>query len=160
MKQRIAILNSLKIILIIIASIGLVDAGYLTVKHYQKSSVLCTISGSCEKVLNSDYSVIFGVPVAALGLFFYLIVLIFAVHMLTQKTFSKLILLWSTAGLLMTLYLLSIQAFVLNAWCQYCVLSAITATTIFMISWTLFFIIKHMNKKENKEKATNHNKDS
>lgn len=151
MKQKSAI-TILRGILVIIASIGLIDAGYLTVKHYQKTGVLCTISGSCEKVLNSDYSVIFGVPVAALGAFFYFTVLVIAVHMLLQKTHIKLLPIWATTGFVMTLYLLFLQAFVLEAWCQYCIFSAITSTTIFVLSWWLARL--HKNSSSPRQSQT------
>ena len=106
----------LNIILVILAMVGLTDAGYLTVKHYGKSSVICSISQGCDKVLSSDYALVFGIPVALFGVIFYFVVLVLAVHFLTQKTYHWVLNIWATVGLISTLYLLYLQAFVLKAW--------------------------------------------
>src|SRR5437764_13870631 len=51
--------------------VGLADTIYLTVKHFTGGLVPCSLTGGCEQVLNSDYSTIFGLPLAALGAFAY-----------------------------------------------------------------------------------------
>lgn len=122
--------------------VGLTDAGYLTVKHYSKSSVICSISQGCDKVLSSDYAVIFGIPVALFGVIFYFVALVLAVHFFTQKTYHWVLNVWATIGLISTIYLLYLQAFVLKAWCQYCLLSAITSISIFVVSMLTIVLYK------------------
>jgi uncharacterized membrane protein len=132
----------LNITLIILAAVGLTDAGYLTVKHYAKTNVICSLSQGCEKVLNSEYSVIFGIPVALFGVVFYFVILILAVHFFARKTYHWVLNLWAAIGLVSTLYLLILQAFVIKVWCQFCLLSAITSIGIFVASVLLYIVRK------------------
>ncbi|MDQ3221115.1 MAG: hypothetical protein M3Q26_10310, partial [Acidobacteriota bacterium] len=47
---------------VVVALAGLVDAMYLTVKHYTEEPVPCSIIEGCEMVLTSSYAEIAGVP--------------------------------------------------------------------------------------------------
>lgn len=49
-----------------------------------------------------------------------------------EITWQKKAFLLSIAGMLFTIYLVSIMAFVLNAWCLFCLISAASTTTIFL----------------------------
>ncbi|KKW26098.1 MAG: Vitamin K epoxide reductase, partial [Parcubacteria group bacterium GW2011_GWF1_52_5] len=55
---------------IALAFLGLIDAGYITVKYYSGGEVACPITGGCSDVLTSAYSQIMGFPVSAYGLIF------------------------------------------------------------------------------------------
>lgn len=143
-KSRIALLLSMAII----ASIGLIDAMYLTVTHYTNTLVPCNFTQSCETVLTSKYSEIFGFPVAGLGIIFYIVVLAGSVFFIQHRAFHWWLLVWSTTGLLSTFYLLYIQAYVLNAFCQYCLLSAITSTLIFILAGVLYFINNMQSERQ------------
>ncbi len=134
-----------------LAVIGLVDAAYLTYKHYSGSSLMCNISQGCEQVLTSQYAVVAGVPVALLGVLFYATVLLTSVYFLTNKPGPKLMLLLGLAGFIPTLYLLYLQAFVIRAWCQYCLLSALTSTAIFVMA--LFLVSKKLKGQLDAEEA-------
>jgi hypothetical protein len=57
--------------------LGLADAIYLTITHFDKAALVCNATGhiNCELVTRSRYSEIFGhIPVAILGLAYYLVV--------------------------------------------------------------------------------------
>ena len=128
--------------LMLLGLIGLADASYLTFKHYSIGHVTCGIDASgCEIVTGSIYSVLFGIPVALLGVFYYLSILIFGFMLLQQfsRPLVKLLAFWSSIGFGMTLYLLYLQAFVLDAFCAFCLVSAFTSTTIFVIGLHLWF---------------------
>jgi uncharacterized membrane protein len=137
--------NKLIFYALIIGILGFLDATYLTIQHYKNVIPPCTISG-CEIVLTSQYSTILGIPLALLGSFFYLTVIILALVLLTS--FRKIILqvfyLFSITGLLVSLALLFLQAFVIKSFCQYCLISCATSIGIFILA-TLDYI-KH-NKK-------------
>lgn len=117
-----------------LATVGLYDAILLTVEHYTRRGLPCTLSGGCERVLTSRFSEFGGVPTAALGIVFYLVVLFAIMYYVTnqQRPNKYLMLGWSTIGFVTSLGLTSIQAFVIKAWCQYCLLSALTSTLIFL----------------------------
>jgi len=114
--------------------VGFLDTGYLTVAHFYGLEVGCGLIQGCDIVLTSKYSVILGkIPMALLGMLFYLGVLIFAYSALINKN-SKWLLRYCwvlVCGWIFTLYLIYLQVFVLHQICQYCMLSAVTSTLLF-----------------------------
>jgi len=122
-------------VLIILAVIGFADATFLTIEHYSNSIPPCTTDG-CETVLTSSYSSIAGIPVALFGAMYYLTMLILLMIYLDAKIEKvlRIALFFSIFGFIFSLYFLYLQAFVINAYCQYCLLSAFTSTAIFVIA--------------------------
>lgn len=118
------------------AFVGFLDAVYLSVKALQNIAPPCFITGGCETVTTSPYSRILGIPIALLGALYYLTALGLGLWFLDKKDFRALrILPWiSGAGFLFSLYLLFIQASVLEAFCSYCLLSSGTSTGVFLAS--------------------------
>ncbi len=125
---------------IILAFIGLIDAGYITVKYYTGGEVACPITGGCSDVLTSTYSQIAGLPVSVYGLLFYTAVLLLAFLYLDMKKswMEKLMPLLGLIGFLFTLWFVYLQIFVIEAICFYCMISAILSTTIFALAVTAF----------------------
>ena len=109
----------------LLSLIGLADAIYLTVKHLTGQSVQCTISTGCDAVLSSPYASIGGYPLAALGALAYFTVFSLATLALYGYRIARTLLI-IVVGLmtLMTLRLIYLQAFVLNQYCEFCLLSA------------------------------------
>src|SRR3989344_3660577 len=85
--------------------IGFADATFLSVKHFQGTVPPCVLFSGCDTVTTSSYAVIAGVPVALLGVLFYLSVLILSLAYLDRgaRVFLKLIRALSVPGLLFTL---------------------------------------------------------
>ena len=127
------------IFLFVTALVGFADASYLTVEHYAHQIPPCAI-GSCETVLSSSYSVVAGVPVALGGALYYLTILVLL--MLYRDTKNEKILraalAFTLVGFLFSVYFFIIQAFVLHAFCQYCLGSAFTSTTLFIVAIVIF----------------------
>lgn len=125
---------------LIIAFLGFLDATYLTILHYKNVIPPCTI-GSCETVLTSEFSTILGIPLALFGSGFYLSVIILSLLIMTndKKIFLQLFYLLAGWGFIFSLFLLSVQAFVLHAFCQYCLISAATSTGIFILAGINFW---------------------
>ena len=109
----------------LLSLVGLADAIYLTVKHVTGGVVPCTLTGSCEQVLNSSYSAIAGIPLAALGALAYFTVFSLATLAAFNNARARSFLFY-VVGLMLafSLWLFILQAFVLHAFCQYCLLSA------------------------------------
>ena len=128
--------NWLVITMVILGVIGLFDASYLTISHYTGSQLNCNIFEGCEVVTTSKYSKILGIPVSLLGALYYLTILITAVIYLDRKNTKVFQLLrgFTIFGLLFTGWFTYVQGFILHAWFQYCVLSAITSTTLFILA--------------------------
>lgn len=137
----------------LVAVFGIVDASILTYQHYANSRLPCSVTRGCEVVLNSKYSVIAGVPLAALGVAFYLSVLTATIISLkSNKAWLKdLLLLMGFSGFLTSLGLVYIQGFIIRAWCQYCLFSALSSTLIFALSLALAMSGQSDNKQLNKE---------
>lgn len=119
------------IVVAVLSLIGLADAIYLTIEHITGQSVRCTIIAGCSEVLSSSYAVIGGIPVAMIGAFAYFIVFSLAILFLFGYTFTRLPLVLLVAGMFIaTLWFVYLQAFVIRAFCQFCLLSAAVTTLI------------------------------
>ncbi|HZH89753.1 MAG TPA: vitamin K epoxide reductase family protein [Pyrinomonadaceae bacterium] len=126
--QRISRLYSLAAVL---SLAGLADAVYLTVEHLTGRSVRCSVTSGCSEVLASAYATIGGYPLALFGALAYFT----AFSLATLAAFGS-----RGAGSLFavlvalmfatSLWLLYLQAFVLRAFCQYCLLSAAITTLL------------------------------
>lgn len=118
----------------VVALFGLLDAAYLTAKHFTDKNVPCNFITGCEQVLKSSYAEIFGIPTAAFGAFTY-----FLVFSLAVLTFYGNYKLWNIFGILVVLmaiftaWLVYLQAFVIGAFCQFCLISAATTFTLLII---------------------------
>ncbi|MEK7100127.1 MAG: vitamin K epoxide reductase family protein [Patescibacteria group bacterium] len=115
--------------------IGFLDALYLTITHYANTAVPCYV-GSCEKVLTSSYSVVLGIPIAVYGVVFYLVTLVLLAYYFESKKpiALTLALLATPFGFFASVYFFVLQAWIIQAWCQYCILSGITSTLMFGIA--------------------------
>jgi uncharacterized membrane protein len=119
----------------LVALVGLVDALYLAIKHYTAGTVPCTILEGCEMVLTSQYATIFGIPLALYGAVAYSVAFLLAV--LTALGKRKTWLLFSLQVFVMTVFtiwLLYVQGIILEAFCQFCLLSALVTFTLFIIA--------------------------
>lgn len=145
--------NKIPLVVILLTTlIGLADASYLTYQHYSGAGLICNISHGCERVLTSQFATVAGIPVALLGVIYYIFVMLMAVYFMTNKANPRILLLTGLAGFLPTIYLLSLQAFVIKAWCQYCLLSSLTATIIFVVT-VLIFRSSYKNKKRDDDES-------
>ncbi len=124
-----------------VAFIGFVDASYLTAIHYKGAELGCNEWGSCNEVTTSKYSVIFGIPMALMGVLYYLAILIGALVYIDTKWKLPLILIpiATTFGFLFSIGLVYLQLFVIHAICIYCMFSAGTSTTLFILSLIYLF---------------------
>jgi uncharacterized membrane protein len=102
----------------IVALAGTAIAGYLTYVHYQPDALICTASGGCETVQDSDYATLLGIPVALLGLCAYVVVLVLVAWDSEPARLGAAMIALSAVGF--AVYLVSLQAFVIDAWCVWC----------------------------------------
>ncbi len=118
----------------VVALIGLADAIYLTIKHFTGEMVPCSIVEGCEQVLTSSYAEIGGVPLAMFGAAAYFVA--FSLAILAAFGNRSL---WRVFGvqtflmLLFSVWLIYLQAYVIGAFCQFCLASAVTTLTLFII---------------------------
>ena len=148
------LLIKLAIAFLIISFIGFLDATYLTVQHYRGLPPECSIIEGREEVVASKYAVMFGVPVALLGGIYYLTIFILSIIYLDSKkeNIIKLAALLTFAGLIASIWFIYLQLFVIKAICVYCMFSAATSITLFILG---LHILKLNKNQENVTIKTN-----
>ncbi len=118
----------------VVALIGIADSAYLTAKHFTGSQVPCSLITGCETVLTSSYAEMFGIPTAAFGVLAYFVA--FSLALLTafgNRTMWKLFGFVVVIMTCFTLWMIYLQAFVIGAFCQFCLISAATTLTLLII---------------------------
>ena len=123
----------------ILALIGIAIATYLWLHAIGVVGALKCGTGGCEIVQASSYARLLGIPVAFYGVVGY--VVLFGISVvgsqpaLVSRTWpTRWLLALSGAGFLFTGYLTSLEAFVIHAWCRWCLASAAVMTAIFVTS--------------------------
>lgn len=129
-------ITSSYIIVVFAAFGGLMLAAYIRHKKKRSEKMVCPIGTHCDNVIYSDYSFFLGIPVEVLGLFYYAVIAIAYGVFLALPAFATPlavfgVLVLTTAALLFSLYLIFIQAFVLEEWCAWCLMSAGFCAMIF-----------------------------
>ena len=111
----------------IVSLAGLADATYLAVQALTGETLGCGGSPDCFRVLGSSYARIAGIPVASFGVLAYFSVFAFAIFAAFGYTRARIFLIVTIGGMfLATLWFLYVQAFLLHAYCRYCLFSAAT----------------------------------
>ena len=109
-----------------VSLIGLVDSIYLTVEHLSGRSVRCTIVKGRSEVLSSPYASVRGIPLALVGAIAYFTVFSLAtLAAFGYRSTARLLPIVVGIMFLTTLWLFYLQAFVIKAFCQFCLLSAL-----------------------------------
>jgi uncharacterized membrane protein len=115
----------------VVALLGLADGIYLTVEHVTGRTAECIASSGCQDVLSSKYAAIGPLPLAAVGALAYFTV--FSAALLSAFGYRKTGVFFALmVGMMFatTLWLLYLQAFVLHAFCDYCLFSAAVTTVL------------------------------
>ncbi len=124
---------------ICLSTLGILVAGYLSVKRFTGGSLVCSRWAQCDVVNNSLYAKLYGVPVAFIGLAGYLVLLALAIAALktdgsVQRRLVGLGFFLSLGGLAFSAYLTYIELYVIQAVCSWCVSSAIIITLLTIVS--------------------------
>jgi uncharacterized membrane protein len=123
----------------LVSLLGLFLGTYLTMYKFGFIGQLACNVSSCETVQTSRWSIFLGVPVATWGLGFYLGMLGLSIAG-TQERFedsrqiSVLMLGMSAVGLVFTAWLNYLEAFVIHAWCEWCIASALMVLVLFVFA--------------------------
>jgi uncharacterized membrane protein len=110
----------LRVAVLALAAAGAAIAGYLLYERWTGGTIACS-TGGCETVQESKYAKIAGVPVALLGLVAYLAILATALSRseLARAAGAAIAL----GGLVFAVYLIYVQAALIDAFCQWCLAS-------------------------------------
>lgn len=127
--------------LIVLSSLGLINASYLLFKHIKKEPLVCPINKhDCNVVVESKYGSLFKIKNEYLGILYYLLIitcsliLFFIGFNLRIIIILNLILIISSLlSLIMSVFLVHIQHNVLKKYCFYCLISAAINLLIFLV---------------------------
>ncbi len=136
------LLMGIKVLALIGAGIAVYSLAH---KSGFASGSFCTIGTTfnCDIVNKGPYSELYGIPVALIGILGYGFLAMTAFLKLrspADKTLTKLLGLGTIGGLGFSLYLTSIEAFVLQTWCLLCLTSQAIILTILVL--TIIYAIR------------------
>lgn len=122
----------------LVALAGVFVALYLMLYKLGYIGTLACAVGSCETVQTSKWATLLGFPVAAWGVAYYVAILAISLAGLMpalaeRRSVSHLLIAMTGVGLLFSLWLTYLELFVIGAICQWCVISALLATALFVI---------------------------
>lgn len=131
------------VVVMILSAVGIADSGYLLLKH-RRSMPLATISGGralcptngCDAVTQGEYAEVAGVPLATFGLVGYLTLFGLSVLALGVggRGSVRAIVMLSGVGAGVSGYLIYLQIAVIKVICSWCMVSAVTMLSIFVLS--------------------------
>jgi len=129
----------LLVLVAVLSLAGIAVSAYLTYGYFSESSLFCELGHGCDTVKDSEYSAIFGVPVALLGVLMY--IAIFATAVAGVRWPGSLRDLPSLGvfgmaffGTIYSAYLTWLELYRIDAVCMWCTISAVLLTGILLIS--------------------------
>ena len=116
---------------------GAIDSTIALQRHYAKSETnFCDFSQkfSCDIVNRSEYSTLFDIPVAAIGIAGYTVLGLLSTFWRSRPDTPNRLLICAVAGLLFALYLTYVEAYKLTTWCILCLISLALIALISMLA--------------------------
>ena len=119
--------------------VGLLVSAYLTFEHYTANATLaCSVGGliDCATVTTSPWSTFLGLPVALLGLAFFVVTLglcLPRVWRRPERWLDAVRLGWLTIGLGMALYLVWAELYRIHAICSWCTVVHVTTFALWIV---------------------------
>jgi vitamin-K-epoxide reductase (warfarin-sensitive) len=132
-------------VLIVFAVIGIAASSLALREHYRTDTSPCSINErwDCGIVNHSPYAMLFGVPVAVIGIAGYLLLGVLAFMKAYRVTLVA-----ALGGLGFALYLAHIESVVLGVWCIYCVISlgVISLLSLLVLGRVIVGLIRRSQK--------------
>jgi uncharacterized membrane protein len=124
---------------IVLSLLGLADSVYLSITHFAAQVLVCSANSviCCACVITGPWSSVFGIPVAFLGLAFFvaMVVINLPVMWRSGKAWVVRVRLWlAVGGMGFVLYLLYVELFIKKFICEYC-------TGVHILTFALFYIV-------------------
>jgi vitamin-K-epoxide reductase (warfarin-sensitive) len=114
--------------------------------HYTIATTPCSINEKwdCGVVNHSSYSMISGIPVAAIGIAGYLVLVWLALSRQRAVLTAA-----AVVGLAFSLYLAHIERDILGAWCLYCVISLADIAVIVLMGfiWLIVDAVQRQRRR-------------
>ena len=120
----------------LVALTGIFISLYLLLYKVGAFGTIICGTGGCETVQNSPWAYFLGLPVAAWGLLGYVTMMGVAMAGIqprfdASRWVSLALVALTTVALLFSIYLSILEEFVIHAWCQWCIASALLSVLAF-----------------------------
>ena len=121
----------------LLSLLGLLDAAYLALERVTGGPIACPIGGGCETVQSSAYALLFGVPVAFIGVAGYAALLVVALVSLQDRNLGSispdaLLLALASIALLAGVHFMYVQVALIGAICFWCAMAALLDLLIWL----------------------------
>lgn len=139
-QPRTATRDWLRTLLLLLVVVGIVISGYLSYTRLANTSIICAEGESfnCDAVTSSVYGKVAGIPVAYLGLAAYLFIgalLLLENRVAFLQEYGIVLLFGVTLfGFIYSMFLLYVQAAILNSFCVWCLGHEVVMTLLFVLS--------------------------
>lgn len=117
--------------ILVLSVVGLILSAYLTYLHFADGqAAFCSEGSECDEVRQSGFAAMLGVPVAALGILGYAVIIVFTLISISKRQRWLYLYIIALGGFTFSAYLTYIELFVIKAVCKYCIVSALIMTAI------------------------------
>ncbi len=124
--------------ILILAFCGIADSAYLTQQEVAGVPLICNIENlsGCNTVVASPYSHLLGIPLAYYGLGFYTLMFICAAFelVLIRVWLRRVLQGLAVFGMLVSLYSVYVQTFLVRALCVYCLISVVLTILVLIFA--------------------------
>lgn len=139
-----------------LALAGLGVSTFLTIEHYSTTKHFACPQNAvlnCVKVTTSEWSEIHGVPVALLGLFFYVVMAALTLPIALTEPLHRVRLAVAATGPIMVVWLVYVELFKVNAICLWCTAVHIITVAMFATILWHFELARHEQNQESVDAA-------
>jgi vitamin-K-epoxide reductase (warfarin-sensitive) len=132
-------------VLIVLAVVGIAASSLALREHYRTDASPCSINEKfdCGIVNHSPYAMLFGIPVAVIGIAGYLLL-----GVLAFRRAYRVMLVTAFGGLGFALHLARIEQVVLGVWCIYCIISLVVISLLsLLVLGTVIVVTKRQSQE-------------
>ena len=124
--------------IIFIALFGFILSSYIRYKQLNNEKLICILGEDCNKVIGSKYATTLGIPNTYIGMFYYgLVVLVYMLVLFFPyfqfHDFGLILKSITMLAMLFSWRLIVIQIVIIGEWCEWCMVSSILSTIIFLL---------------------------
>jgi uncharacterized membrane protein len=130
--------------------LGIVFSILTVFNHYavEDNSFCLSGAGTCDVVNKSVYSMLFGIPLGFLGIFYFVATMYLAGNVYLGRHYRvsiKYLFIWTSTGLIPVAYLIYVEAFKLLTFCSLCTVIHLITGLNFVLAFLLAKRIKLLN---------------